>query len=134
MLSGVILVVLLIVGGLGLRWVLAGPTGAVEQREKTIGDGDYRIAAYDQFYNLCGDIQAKEDQIKNTEERETTKGSNSGFTEAQKASILLALENSRASLIREYNADASKADTRANFMASDLPYQLDVNGETVCAR
>lgn len=130
---GVLGLVVLVVGGYFIQYVTAEPRGKLDQREKTIANGDYRIAAYDSFYNLCGNIQAKEDAIKNTEERATTESTESGFSPAQKDSILLALKNSRASLIRQYNADATKADTKANFLASDLPYQINPNGETVCA-
>lgn len=107
--------------------------GKTAQTERVKADPDYRIAAYDHFFDLCGSIQSKEDQIRNTEARPTTEGSNSGFTASQKEAILLALRNSRAELIREYNADAGKADTKANFLSSDLPYTIDINGEdTTC--
>lgn len=127
--GGILALALLVGGVFAIRWVMAPANGALEQREKTIGNGNYRIAQYDHFFNLCGSIQASEDKIKNTEETEP----NDGMSENQKAAILLALKNTRASLIREYNADASKADTAAHFKSSSLPYQIDVNGETTCA-
>lgn len=132
---GVLALVLLVVGGFALRWVTAEPRGALSQREKTIADGNYRIAAYDSFFDQCGAIQAKEDQIRQTEDRriDDKSGSAGGFTSTQKDAILLALKNSRAELVRSYNADAAKADTKANFLASSLPYQINVNDyNTVC--
>lgn len=131
----VLALVLLVVGGFALKWVTAEPRGALSQREKTIADGNYRIAAYDSFFDQCGAIQAKEDQIRQTEDRriDDKSGSAGGFTSTQKDAILLALKNSRAELVRSYNADAAKADTKANFLASSLPYQINVNDyNTVC--
>lgn len=131
---GSLVVLLLLVAGVwAFKYFTADIRGAVDQREQTIANGQYRIAAYESFYDKCASIQAKEDQIKQTEARKVSKGgSNSGFTGTQKEAILLALENSRAELIRSYNADARKADTRANFLASDLPYQIQIDSETTC--
>ena len=104
------------------------------QRERTVANGQYRIANYDKFFNDCAAIQAQEDKIRNTEARETTTGTSSGFTESQKASILLALENTRASLIRQYNQDAAKEGTSGQFRDSDLPYNININDkDTQCA-
>lgn len=116
--------------GYAIRYFIAPVEGALQQREQTVGSGSYRIAQYDHFYSLCGDIQAKEDQIRNTEAREVDNsgGSAGGFTQKQKDAILLAQQNSRAELIRDYNADARKADTAGAFRASDLPYQIDIEG------
>lgn len=127
--------VLLIVGVYAIRWVTAEPRGALDQREKTIADGDYRIANYDYFFNLCGNIQAAEDKILNTEARPvSSEDSNSGFTQGQKDAILLALTNTRSELIRDYNASATKEDTAGHFRSSNLPYQIDPTQEaTTCA-
>ncbi|MEK7620795.1 MAG: hypothetical protein AAB395_00385 [Patescibacteria group bacterium] len=108
-----------------------GKTGQIEQ---TKANPDYRIAAYDHFYDLCGSIQAEEDQIGNIQKRPASGTTAGGFTQQQKDSILLAHQNSRAELIRQYNADARKADTLAHFRASDLPYQIEIdNEETTCS-
>lgn len=108
-----------------------GKTGQIEQ---TKANPDYRISAYDHFYDLCASIQAEEDQIGNIQKRPAGGTTNGGFTQQQKDSILLAHQNSRAELIREYNADARKADTLAHFRASDLPYEIDIdNEETTCS-
>lgn len=113
-----ILVLIVVIGAFTFVW--APWKGAIEQRNQTQGSGSYRIAAYDHFYDLCGDIQAKEDQIANV----------TANPPANADVILLALNNSRNSLIREYNADARKADTLAHFKASDLPYQIDPTEES----
>ncbi len=120
-----VLLLIMLVGVVTFAW--APWKGEREQRMMTEGSGSYRIAAYDSFYDQCGSIQAIEDQIVNME-------ADKSLPEAFKATNLLALKNQRATLIRQYNADASKADTRANFMASDLPYKIDSTQETTsCA-
>lgn len=108
-----------------LQWLTADVRGELDQREQTRADGTYRIAAYERFYDKCASVQALEDQIDNTEADES-------LPENQKATNLLALRNQRNALIREYNADARKEDTRGNFLASDLPYELNPDEETTC--
>ena len=107
-----------------------GETGQIERIQ---ADPDYRIASYDAFFDKCAAVQSKEAQIKNLERELEDTDPSTARTERLQSSIT-ALRNSRAELITEYNADASKEDTRANFLASSLPYQLDTNNEeTPCA-
>jgi hypothetical protein len=104
-----------------------GETGV---RERTVADGNYRIAAYDRFFDLCAAVQAKEDAITALEAQQADA---TGTSKARITDNLLALTTSRASLIRKYNADAAKEGTRGQFRASSLPYTLDPNRETTCA-
>lgn len=129
--AGLVALFVLSVGWWGFRVLTADVKGAGDQVVKTKGNADYRIAAYDKFYDLCGSVQAKEDQIG----IQTDLLATSPESDAQRLRTnIAALKNSRASLIRTYNADASKAGTRGDFLASDLPYSLTVDGETTCAR
>lgn len=116
-------VLLLIVGGLGLRWALAPATGAVEQREQTVGDGSYRISAYDAFYDDCASAKSTQQQL---EQAIATRDAEPEGTNrrAQLDANVAALTNVLITAVNQYNADARKADTRAHFRASDLPYQL----------
>jgi hypothetical protein len=105
-----------------------GETGV---RERTVADADYRIASYDQFYDLCASIVSKEDSIALIEQ--DVAGAEEGSQRKRELDeYLLALRAQRAELINQYNADARKEDTRANFRASDLPYQIDKEGSTTC--
>lgn len=105
-----------------------GETGQIEQTE---ANSDYRIAAYDHFYDLCASVQSLESKIDNmTNELALTK-------ESQREIVLntsiTASKNKRAELITSYNADARKEATQGQFRASDLPYNIDENGEeTLC--
>lgn len=128
--------VALILGSIyGVGWIkqiTADFRGETEQKEQTIADGSYRIAAYEHFFDLCAAVQTKEASIAALESELTSDPSQSR-TEQINASIT-ALVASRADLINQYNADATKEDTRANFHSSDLPYRLDTETEsTQCA-
>lgn len=115
--------VALIVGVYVIKWYTADVRGAVDQREKTLADGDYRIAQYDHFYDLCASIQAKESALDTNDAREVSADFSQGMKDANTA----ALQNVRSSAIAQYNADSHKADTAAHFKASDLPYEISLD-------
>lgn len=105
-----------------------GETGQIEQ---TKANSNYRISAYDQFYDKCASVQSIESKINNMEEELE------GTEETQRKTVLntsiTASKNKRAELITSYNADARKEATRGQFKASDLPYELNENEEaTTC--
>lgn len=135
-LVAVVALVAILVGGVyGLGWFKKGTAdfrGGVSQTESVHASGAYRIAAYDRFFDLCGAIKAKERQIASM-----TAELNDPATTPERAMILrpsiTGLSNVRDEQIEQYNADASKTDTRANFLASTLPYAINPEGETQCA-
>lgn len=112
----------------GAKWITAEFRGEVSQREKTRADGDYRIQAYDAFFDDCNAIKAKERIIARYEERIEDEGP----SELLQAAVM-AESNVREELIAAYNADAAKEDTRGHFRSSGLPYEIDPEGETTCA-
>jgi hypothetical protein len=101
--------------------------GKNEAIEKTKADGEFRIASYNEFFDLCGAIQASEDRIAIFEERLDTEQDPSLRSEAQ--TNLDAVRAQRASDIREYNAKASRDFTEGQFRDRDLPYRIDINQE-----
>lgn len=130
----VILLVIGLVGVFGLGWftdTTADRTGKTQQEQQINGNGSYRIAAYDHFYDLCAQVQTEEQSIRNLQnELKTT-------TDATRKTVIpasiTALENNRASDINQYNADARKSYTLGQFKSSDLPFQLDITEEnTTC--
>ena len=126
----VVLIVAMPVAVWGIRVLTADIKGAGDQVIQTKGNADYRIAAYDSFYDRCAAIQAKEDSIRNLQlEREAATGDR--VTQIDQS--ITALRNTRAEQVRQYNADARKADTKAAFLASDLPYAIQITEETSCA-
>lgn len=133
-----VLVAVLVVGAIsagvwGFRVATANVRGQGNVALKTKGNADYRMAAYDHFYRLCGQIQATEDRI-GLAQQQVKLAPNVGRKRQLQANVL-ALQNVRVELIRQYNADASEGHTRGQFRASDLPYSINVNQEhTTCAR
>lgn len=114
----------------GMQMLTAPFRGEVEAEERVQG-GDFRIAAYEAFYDQCASVQADEDRINNLEdERENAEGQRV----SQLDTTITAVKNSRAEKIREYNADSQKEATRGQFRDSGLPFELDVDAEeTVCS-
>lgn len=126
----VLLIVALMAVVFGIKWATADVRGAGDARERVHADGGYRIAAYDKFYDDCAAIQALEDKLTTARDRPADET----YSDAIKGANVAALANQRAELVRAYNADARKADTKANFIASDLPAQIDPTQEnTTCS-
>lgn len=112
-------------------WATADTRGQVAAHNKIHGDADYRIAQYDHFFGLCAGVQTREAAIANAQEESKTA---SPARKEQLAAVITANRNERAELINTYNADASAAGTKGNFLASNLPYRLDLNSEeTQCS-
>lgn len=136
-LAVVAIVVMLVVGlmwafGFGLfSRATANERGGTQVREKTVADGNYRIAQYDHFFDLCASVQSDEDTI----EQLGTELADDLTPEraSQIKSTLTAVRSNRAESINQYNADARKAGTAGQFRDSALPYQLDKKAEaTTC--
>jgi hypothetical protein len=119
-----------------LRWTFAPANGAVQQREQTIGSGTYRIQAYDAFHDDCNTARSTQQNIalaRQQLEQATKAGADQGRV-MQLQTNVTALQMTLNDEVNQYNSDASKADTRAHFLASDLPYALDATQEIVCSR
>ena len=101
----------------GISYLTAPFRGEVAEREITEADGNYRISAYEEFYDLNAQVDALNTQI-------CTMKENKSLPVDQRETNVLALTNTRTDLVNEYNADARKTETRAKFLASDLPYEL----------
>lgn len=116
------------------QWIreTAGWSGKTKQIQATRGNAQYRIAAYDAFYDSCAAIQDQEVTIA----AQMTEYLDSETTSKRKAQIranISALTANRNELINHYNTDARKEATRGQFRASDLPYQIDRTQEaTTC--
>lgn len=121
---GVLAVVVVIGLVFLLRWILAPASGALQEREKTVGNGDYRIAQYDHFFNLCAATQTTQQNLADAEKAAAAKDVDQ-TRQAQLDANVTATRQTFHELVNQYNADARKADTAAHFRASDLPAQLD---------
>jgi hypothetical protein len=134
--GAVLLVAVIILGVGGTVWnqffrrTIAPIEGRTAQIEATQGNADFRIAAYDAFFDLCASIQAAEDVIENQEAELLTA---SGDRIDQINGNLVAQNNRRDTLVREYNQDVRKEATSGQFRASGLPAYIDPdNNNTDC--
>jgi hypothetical protein len=124
------LVIALTAAGLLWRYVIAEPRGKVEQ-EEILQQGQNRIARYDHFFNLCAGVQSDEATIAALKQELAT-NPRAQRVEQINATIT-ALRSGRAEKINQYNADARKSGTLAQFRSSDLPFQLNLAEEaTTC--
>lgn len=132
------IIVFLVVGFIGVYgygWFTdhtADRSGRTQVKQQTNGNGQYRIAAYNHFYDLCASVQTDEASITNLQDELKT------TTDPTRKAVLPAsitgLKNKRADDINTYNADARKSYTLGQFRASDLPFQLDpTEDHTTCS-
>lgn len=107
----------------------AGFRGETRVVEQVSADAGYRIAAYESFFDLCAAVQTKEAELA-AAKSELDLHEQDSWRHGQLLANITAITSARAELINQYNADAAKADTAANFRSSDLPHQLDLETET----
>jgi hypothetical protein len=102
--------------------------GEVEKREQVEAQGEYRIAKYDYFHDLCQDIQAKNEEIALAEEQIKV---SSGEEKDKLEDSLYATRRMKIELVGDYNAEAAKDYTAGQFRDSDLPAQIDPDAKEV---
>ena len=112
---GVIVVLLILMfGGLGLRYIMAPIIGTVEKQEITT-TGAYRIQGYERFY----DIQAQVDAV----DVKLASLPSSGLDIREKTECR-GLVAQKMNLIAEYNSRSSAVETQGRWRASNLPSRL----------
>ena len=125
-------VVLLIAVIWVVRYATADARGAANQREATRADAAYRISAYDRFHDDCAAALTTQQNLESARQQATAPGLDQA-RQLQLQANVTALANTLNSQVNQYNADAAKADTRAHFLSSDLPYQLTATEEITCS-
>tara|TARA_Y100000310_G_scaffold74348_1_gene70464 strand:+ start:6034 stop:6459 length:426 start_codon:yes stop_codon:yes gene_type:complete len=88
--------------------------------EHQIESAASRIQRYEEFFNICQSIQAKEAAI------DTIKASMSQDNQLYSVSIT-SNQMARSTLIAEYNSKTAQSYTSARFKASNLPYRIDLS-------
>ena len=116
----IIVAIALIVAGTLIYWAIGPAVARVDARvqgdieqEYIIQDARTRVDTYEWFYDQYEQIQATELKAR------IAKGTE------EEAGIQMVL----ASMIAEYNAMARKEHTRAQWMPTDLPYQIEMEVE-----
>lgn len=121
----------------GLRVMTAGLFGAGEAHIRT-QSADFRLAAYNDFFDRCAAIQGNEGQLDALYaelELQSPESRDYGYT----VKSITGVQGARAQAVAQYNQNALKW-TVGQFRDSDLPYQLDSavpyipnGGKTQCA-
>jgi hypothetical protein len=131
--ASVLAVAAIMVGAYAIKWATADVRGNVAANEAIKADPQFRIEAYERFFNACASIQALEAQlVAQTAELEAKP------TEKRRLQIatnITALTGARGEAVAQYNADARKSYTAGQFRSSDLPFQLPTlmpEGGTQC--
>ena len=112
----VVLTVLTLTGsfsGLGVRYILAPFTGAVEQREIT-NAGAFRIQAYEQFYNWQEEVEAIDVKI----------SVYTGELDTRQEAECIGLVARRADIVGRYNSAVRSVLTQGQWIGSGLPNRL----------
>lgn len=108
----------------GIRWITAMPTGALEAQEQ-IQSRDFRIGAYQHFFNLYGAIQALDAAL--AEQERILVQTPDPKDQQRIRQNIAGITAERARAIYQYNMDARKGYTEGQFRDNSLPYQIDVN-------
>lgn len=110
----------------GFQWITAPFRGSLEARERIKADGDFRIVAYDSFFNQCASIQALEGRLEFAQaalDNAIARGA-TPFEIRQYEADFNGISGFRSEAIAKYNADAAKSWTEGQFRSERLPYQL----------
>jgi hypothetical protein len=133
--SLIIVLVVFVIGTFGFGWFQqksANFRGETQKRNQVEGNGAYRIAAYDHFFDLCTSVQSFEATI-NALNDEYKDPATTAERKEQIRGALTANKAGRNTTIVQYNNDANRSYTTGQFKDSHLPYQLDSTvKETSC--
>jgi hypothetical protein len=135
------IVVAIIVVGFGLFFggqifsqKTANLRGETSKRNQVEANGQFRIQAYNRFFDLCTTIQGQEATIKAlTAERDDKAHPPSATRQDEISASLTALVGNRITNISDYNNSAQKSYTEGQFLSSKLPFRIDPTAkETTC--
>ncbi|MEV4035205.1 hypothetical protein [Streptomyces umbrinus] len=113
----------------GAGWITAPFRGEADERNNTVGSGEFRQTTYEEFFDLCEAVQNAEGTIQVLQE-ERKAASETRTTQIDQS--VTALKATRIESVNEYNSKAAQ-EHRAPFRAKDLPYRLSVEAErTTC--
>ncbi|WP_435218349.1 hypothetical protein [Streptomyces sp. bgisy034] len=115
----------------GVSQLTAGFRGETDKKNRTEGNGAFRVASYEEFFDLCASVQTAEQQLAALQEELDGKPSPERAEKIRQS--MTAVKASRAESINTYNSKATQ-EHRVAFQDADLPYKLNVTDqETQCA-
>lgn len=113
----------------GAGWITAPFRGEVDERERTVASGAFRLTTYEEFFDLCEAVQNAEGTIQVLQQE---RGSASEARRDRIDESITALRATRIESVNDYNTKAAQ-EHRAPFRDKDLPYRLDAAAEkTTC--
>lgn len=132
---GITVIALVLVVGIplgiwGLRVATADFFGQGNQEIET-NRTDFRIPAYDRFFDLCSQVQSDKQRLESLEQELDVAQPDADRREQIFASMT-AIRNGIAENVNQYNVDSAKEGTVGQFKASELPYRLETEGDTEC--
>lgn len=117
----IVISIVLAVGHWAFSWWAAPYQGKLQARQQIQGSGDYRIQAYNHFFDLCASITTMDQALQQTVANEKTDKGESLQIDRTNFTAQL---NSRDDAANTYNQDAQKSYTVGQFKASKLPFQI----------
>ena len=108
------------VGHWAFSWFAAPYQGKLQARQQ-IQSGNFRIAAYSQFFNECASVTTLDQALQQNLVAEKT---DKGFSLQQDRTNYTAQLNSRNDAANQYNTQSQESYTVAQFKASNLPYVI----------
>ena len=135
---GSLAVLLLVASAIWGFGVVTAPIFGSGEAYKEIQSSDFRIQAYQTFFNQCASIQGLEGQI---DELVVALGYYERGSREYNITVtsIAGVKGARHQAIAKYNQDALKNWTEGQFRDNNLPYQIsDTNypeegGKTICA-
>ncbi|MGW5122998.1 hypothetical protein ACWEQ7_02855 [Streptomyces sp. NPDC004069] len=118
----------------GISQLTAPFRGETDKRNRTEGNGAFRLSAYEEFFDLCASVQTSEAQMKALQDELDDKDHPPTVERAERIrTSITAVKSSRSESITTYNAKAGQEHRQA-FQDANLPARLDINDqETQCA-
>ncbi|MFF7142318.1 hypothetical protein ACFZB5_13850 [Streptomyces nodosus] len=118
----------------GVSQLTASFRGETDKKNRTVGSGAFRIATYEEFFDLCASVQTSEAQLKALTDELDDKDHPPTADRAENIrTSITAVKASRAESITTYNSKASQ-EHRSAFQDANLPARLDLTAqETQCA-
>jgi len=101
-----------------------GKTGAKEFIESK----EHRIYSYEHFYELYATIKSK--KVLYESQKESLKNAESASERERIRQNISGIRSSLSRAIEEYNADASKVETKGKFKSDDLPDKIKMSDIT----
>lgn len=113
--------IVMAVGTWGLNWFAAPYQGKLQARQQIQGSGDFRIQAYNHFFDLCASVTTMDQALQASyQQLEGATGDDRTRIETN----ITAQLNDRNDAANQYNVDAEKSYTVGQFRANNLPYQV----------